>query len=247
MAYSENEKSQIRYARLAGFMYLFTYPSYLLGLSITGRFEVPGNFAETAHRIMGAELLYRFGLSCQLITCLCCMVLAMGLYVAVKPIDKNLALFALLFRMTENILGAAFSIITFAALKLYLGVDSANGFDAKQLSIYMGLLSTAYSVASLVGMIFLGMGSILFFYLFLKSKYIPKIISAWGVFASVLATIVAFACLYWPQYSKPLELGWAPIGLAEISVGLWLLIKGLNLHPRENRTGDIVAAQSARN
>jgi hypothetical protein len=227
-------------------MYLFTYPSYLLGLSITSRFEVSGNFAETAHRIMGAELFYRFGLSCQLITCLCCMVLAMGLYVAVKPIDKNLALFALFFRMAENILGAAFCIIMFAVLKLYLGVDSANAFDAKQLSICMGLFSAVYSVASIVGMIFLGLGSILFFYLFLKSKYIPKVISAWGVFASVLATIVAFACLYWPQYIKPLELGWAPIGIAEISVGLWLLIKGLNLHPRKNEISDSVATQSAR-
>jgi Domain of unknown function (DUF4386) len=93
MAGSESEKSQIRCARLAGFLYLFTYPSFMLGISITGRLEVPGNFAETAHKIMGSQLLYRFGLLCYPITYLCCIALAMGLYVAVKPIDNNLALF----------------------------------------------------------------------------------------------------------------------------------------------------------
>jgi hypothetical protein len=50
---------------------------------------------------MGSELLYRIGLSSLLIGSLSTVFLAMGLYVAVKPIDKNLALLALLFRLVE--------------------------------------------------------------------------------------------------------------------------------------------------
>ncbi len=56
------EESQIRYAGFPGFMYLFVNVAYLSGQFITTRLEVPGNFAQTAHRIMGAELLYRIGL-----------------------------------------------------------------------------------------------------------------------------------------------------------------------------------------
>jgi hypothetical protein len=47
MTSSDINKSQIRYARLAGFMYLFVDVAYALGLLITSRFQVPGNFAET--------------------------------------------------------------------------------------------------------------------------------------------------------------------------------------------------------
>jgi hypothetical protein len=83
------------------------------------------------------------------------------------------------------------------------------------------------------GLFFL-MGSILFFYLFLKSTYLPKALSAFGLFGSVLVTITNFADLLLPQYHKILQLGILPLGVAEITVSLWLLIKGLDLHPRES-------------
>ena len=37
-------------------MYLFTYIVPITGMMITGRLEVPGDFADTAHRIIGSEL-----------------------------------------------------------------------------------------------------------------------------------------------------------------------------------------------
>ena len=43
--------------------------------------RVPGDFAETAHRITGSELLYRIGLSGGLVASVCIVFLAMGLYV----------------------------------------------------------------------------------------------------------------------------------------------------------------------
>lgn len=221
-------------------MYLFTYVVPVTGWIITGRLEVPGNFAETAHRIMGAELLYRFGLSCQLITSLCCIFLAMGLYVTVKPVNSNIALFGLLFRLAENVLNAASVILMFVTLKLYLGAESADAFDARRLSVLMDLYSAAKASAFYVSMTFLGMGSILFFYLFLKSNYIPKALSALGLFASVPFTIVSFVYLLWPQYEKRLQLGWLPMAAAEISVGLWLLIKGVNLQARKEQAGAAV-------
>jgi len=231
MTNSDIEKSQIRYARLAGFMYLFVIVADLLSIFITTRFDVPGNFAETAHRIIESELLYRIGLSSGFIGSLCTVFLAMGLYVAVKPVDGNLALLAFLFRLAEATLGATQSIISYAFLKLYIGADSVNAFGANQLSVLMNLHSTANSAGMNIAAILFSIGSTLFFYLFLKSTYIPKILSALGLFASVLVTISSFASLISPQPAKTLQLGWLPIFVAEISVGLWLLFKGVNLRP----------------
>jgi hypothetical protein len=230
MTSSDTEKSQIVYARLAGFMFLFVIVAGLSGIFIANRFAVPGNFAETAHRIVGSELLYRIGLSSGLLSSLCTVFLAMGLYVAVKPIDNNLALLALLFRLAEATLGGVLSILSFSELKLYIDADYTNAFAANQLSVLVHLHSGAYNI----GAICFGIGSILFFYLFLKSTYIPKVLSALGLFASVLMLIVCFASLISPQHAKMLQLGWSPMFVAEISVGLWLLFKGVNVRPRDN-------------
>ena len=215
-------------------MYLFVDVAYVLCLLITGRFVVSGIFAETAHRIMGgSELLYRFGLSCGLIASLCTVFLAMGLYVTVKPIDKNLALLALLFRLVEAAIFGFHFLVSFVVLRLYTDADFGNAFDAKQLSAFLHLRSAIASDGDTIAGIFFCIGSILFFYLFLQSGYIPKILSALGFYGSVLVAITTFSDLLWPQYDKMLQFGTLPIAIAEILVGIWLLVKGVNLRPQE--------------
>ncbi len=226
------EESQIRWARLAGFLYLFTYVVPITGMTIIGRYKVVGNFAETAHRVAGSELFYRFGLSCLLLNCLLCIFLAMGLYVSLKPVNSTLALFGLLFRLTENILATAFVILDFAVVKAYAGGDMSAVFTEKQLSALTALLSQAGAAQFNVSMVFLGIGSAFFFYVFLKSAYIPKVLSVFSLCASPIFIGASFALLFWPQYSARLQVGWYPMALAEVSIGLWLLIKGLNLQPR---------------
>jgi hypothetical protein len=144
-------------------------------------------------------------------------------------LDSNLALLALIFRLLEATLVGAQAILGFVVLKLYIGADSLNAFDEQQLSMFVTLHSTADLVVFNSFAIFFGVGSTLFFYLFFQSTYIPKFLSGLGLLGSVLVPIVCFGSLMWPQHAKMLQFGWAPIGLAEILVGLWLLFKGLNL------------------
>ena len=228
MTSPETEQSQNRYARLAGFMFLFVIVADLLGMFITARFDVPGDFTETIHRNIAGESLYRIGLSCGLLGSLCTILLAMGLYVTIKPIDNNIALLALLFRLAEAAIGGVQNLFSFVVLNMYIGGDRTSALSARQLSGFVS--STGFNI----GAIFFSIGSILFFYLFLKSNYIPKILSGFGLFASALVTIVSFAALILPQHAKALQLGWLPIALAEVSVGLWLLFKGVNAAPRGN-------------
>jgi NADH:ubiquinone oxidoreductase subunit K len=230
----ETGRTQIRFARLAGFMFLFVIVADLAGMAMSGGYAVPGNLAETIHRMMGGELLIRIGFSSGFIGSICTVFLATGLYVAVKPIDGNLALLALLFRLAEATLGGAQSVFNFAFLKLYVGSDSLSVAGASQLQTLMTLQSAANSVSMNIAAILFSIGSTLFFYLFFKSNYIPKVLSVLGFFASPLVTIVSFASLIFPQPSKMLQFGWLPIAAAEITVGLWLLFKGINLPPQEN-------------
>jgi hypothetical protein len=242
MTISESEKSQIRYARVAGFMYLFVDAAYILGMWITNRFQVPNNFAATAQKVADSEMLYRIGLCSSLVGALCTVFLAMGLYGTVKPINKNLALLALLFRLVEAALFAIQMIFGFVFLKLYTGGDLKSAFSVAQLSALQDLFSPVYAAGFNIAGIFFCIGSILFFYLFLQSNYIPKYLSAFGFMASLLVAVSTFAMLILPQPSRLVQLGWLPIAVAEIVVGIWLLCKGVNFQPRESVTSDSTAS-----
>lgn len=242
MSSPEIENSQIAYARFAGFMYLFVDVAYAVALFITGRFQVPGNFAETAHRIMQSESLYRIGLSSNLLGSLCTIFIGIGLYGVLKPINENLALFGLLFRVVESAIFAVGTYVSFVALRLYGAAGHVNAFDANQLSALVNFLrspSVAAATIFNIAAIFFSVGSALFFYLFLKTNYIPRILAFLGFFGSLLVPIVCFGSLIVPQAAGILQFGWGPIAVAEVLAGFYLLFKGINLQPRHSR--DVLA------
>jgi hypothetical protein len=215
------ESSQHAYARFAGLMYLLVLGFDIAGALIVSSIGGGGNFVETSHRIMMSETLYRIGLCCSLVGSLSTILLAIGLYVAVKPVDGNLAMMALLFRVAEAATGGMGIIIAFTVLQIHLAANHANAFDATQLGALADLSS---GVGTEISAIFFSVGSTIFFYLFLKSNYIPRILSAWGIFASLVYLTVWFISLILPQYSaKAVAYGSLPILIAELSTGLWLI------------------------
>jgi hypothetical protein len=229
--------SQRSYARFAGFMYLFVLAFDIAGLLIVSRTGGAGSFVETSHRIMDSEQLYRIGLCCSLVGSVSTVPLAIGLYVAVKPVDANLAMMALLLRIVEAATGAVAVIIGFAVLRINLAANHANAFDPSQLGALADLTSRESVAGTGVASVFFSLGSALFFYLFLESRYIPRILPAWGIFASLVYTAVWFVSLILPQYSATLVLyGLLPILVAELSTALWLLIVGIRIQPKNLNT-----------
>jgi hypothetical protein len=224
------ESSQRAYARFAGLMYFLVLGFDVAGLLIVSSIGGDGNFVETSHKIMASETLYRIGLCCSLVGSLSTILLAIGLYVAVEPVDGNLAMMALLFRVAEAATGALGIIIAFTVLQIHLAANHANAFDANQLGALADLSS---GVGTEVSAIFFSLGSTIFFYVFLKSNYIPRVLSAWGIFASLVYAAVWFMSLILPQYlATAAAYGSLPILIAELSTGLWLLIVGIKIQPR---------------
>jgi Domain of unknown function (DUF4386) len=223
------EHAQRAYARLAGLMYFVVLVFDIVGVFVVSRIAGNGNFVETSRRIVASETLYRIGLCCGLVGSLSTILLAIGLYVAVKPADGNLALMALLFRTAESAIGGMGAILAFAVLQIHLAANHASAFDASQLGALADLSS---GVGTQVSAIFFSLGSTIFFYVFLKSNYIPRVLSAWGVFASLVYAAVWFINLILPQYSAIVAYGSLPILIAELSTGLWLLIAGIKVHAR---------------
>jgi len=242
MTSSDTDKSQIKYARLAGFLFLWLIITGLAGELTISRIVGSGTFAETAKRVVASEHLYRVALSSALIETLSATLLAFALYVTLKPVDKLLAQIAMYWRLGESFIGGAGMIFGFMKLGLYTSPQSLGALGTDQSQALLDLTRHAGFAAYNISAIFFSIGSILFCYLFFKSRYIPRILSAFGVFASVVVTIICFGSLIFPERAATLQYGWAPMAIAEVTTGFWLLLKGVNVQPRDNGKLDSVAA-----
>jgi hypothetical protein len=86
-----------------------------------------------------------------------------------------------------------------------------------------------------LGGISFGVGSLLFFYLFFKSRYIPRVLASLGLFASVTWTVLYWANLVFPeQHSLFQYICLPPMALADVITGFYLIVFAL---PRRARGG----------
>lgn len=237
------ETSQLIYSRVAGFMYLFVTVTYMFGSLTVSDFIVSGNFAETVDNILANERLFRIGLASQLLSSLSVVLLALAFYVLLKPIDGTLALLALLWRLGEATLGGVMALLGFVTLDLYSRDSYVTAFEADQLQTLVEVFSGANRAGFYIATIFFALGSTIFFYLLFRSKYIPRILSAWGVFASLTVLTIGFANLTLPDHTAMLSPGWMTMFVAEISTGLWLLLIGARVRPQEAGEHDAAAPQ----
>ena len=80
-----------------------------------------------------------------------------------------------------------------------------------------------------VGFILLGLGSAVFAYLLLKSRYIPKALAVWEIFSSLVLAIATLAFIVFPGFGIMGLAYMMPMGIYEVGLGLWLLVKGIRV------------------
>ncbi len=220
-----DEPTRLRYARMAGGVYLLLIPLYMGGLMIANHAIGDGDFAEAARSVAAQPALYRFGLLLQLLCSVFTVVLAFALYVVLRPVDALLAQQAMIWRLAEAAVGATATVIAFGRPALYVAAAEAASLTAEQGAAVTAMARAMHLGGFAAGILFFSVGSTLFFTLFRRTDWLPRWLSALGVFASVLTAFVAIGLLVWPQASF-VEIGWLPIFVAEILTGLWLLAKG---------------------
>jgi hypothetical protein len=216
--------SQEKAAKVAGFVFLFIILTYICGEIIISQIVGTGDFTEKTKRIISYEQLYRSALSLKFLASICTVILAFTLYVTLKPVNKNLAQLAMYWRLGEAFIGGTLLLLSsFMTLNIYSDPKFARTFQTMQLQALSALTHNIYGTE-----IYFSFGSLIFFYLFLKSRYIPAVISVLGIFASIIITIAGFTSIIFPKYINIIQFGWMPMFAAEIIIGMWLLFKGIN-------------------
>ena len=228
MIYTVNE-SQRKAARVVGFTYLFAMATANFAeLYVLPHLVVHDNAAKTAANIMAHERLFRLGIASDLMTFATDVVLIAALYVVLKPVNQNLALLAAFWRLVETSLCVVMTLSSFDVLRLLSGAAYLRVFEPDRLQALARLSLGAHGAAFNVGLLFFGLGSTVFSYLWFKSNYIPRALAAWGVFSSLLVAACTFAFIIFPKLADTLGLVcYLPIFIFELTMGFWLLVKGL--------------------
>ena len=222
-------ETQSKAAKVVGTMYLYGFVAAFDEMFVRGRLIFENNVQATAQSIIGHELLFRIGIAVDLVEMASIVVLLTGLFVILKAVNQNLALVAALWRLMEAVICVVMTLSSFAVLRVlssddYLRVIQSDHVYSSLAWIYLGAHDDGYNVAE----IFLGLGSTVFSYLWYKSRYIPRSLAVCGVFSSVLVAISTLAFVVSPGLADAVGLAcYAPIAIFELTLGLWLLFKGL--------------------
>jgi hypothetical protein len=190
-----------------------------------------GTFAETAARIAASERLYRVALSSAVIVSLSSALLAFAFYVTLKPVNTLLAQLGMIFSLGDSFLAMVVRMCAFVRLHLYISARGAGAGSIKGEPL-SDLLHTIAATTENIGGILFGIGSCLFFYLFFKSRYLPRLISALGLVASVIWTGLYFANLVFPEHHSLFQsIYFPPMALAEVATGFYLMLFAVSTKP----------------
>jgi hypothetical protein len=224
----EFDRSRDIAARAAGFLYLFTNATAIVGFYARGQVYARGDAVQTARNLATSERLFRVGIVSELITVAGVVMLVVALYAILEPINRNVALLAAFWRLLENVVLAIIPLNAFVALSLLSGADYLRAVDAHDLQALAHMFLRLHLVGFRIGFLFLGLGSAAFAWLWLKSRYIPRALAVLGIVASLVMAIAESAIIAFPGLAAVVGLAYmAPMGVFEFTLGGWLLVKGL--------------------
>lgn len=228
MAFGTIDPGQRNAARTAGFLYL------LLGaLAAFAQFYVrsgilvPGDVAQTAHNILASQRLFRIGIAIDLIGGAGNAALAVAFYVMLKPVGSATALLAAFWRLGEAVILGLMTLNSMVAVHILSHSSRLADFSSGQLQTLSSIYLSAQGAEFSIGLVFYALGSTLFCYLLLRSRYVPSILAWWGLVGSLLALISSLAIIIFPAASAIAPNCYLPVGTFEIVTGFWLLLRGI--------------------
>lgn len=224
------DQAQRTAAKVAGLAYLLTMATVVFAeFGLRSRLLVSGDLAQTVRNIAAAERLFRISVTLNLAYCVGVVVLIAALYVILKPVSRHLALLAAFLRLVYVVTSVLMVLGMLAAVRLSSSPDYVRLLQADPLRALVKLSLGAAGDEYYVGLVFTALASTVVSYLFLTSRYVPRVLAAVGVVASAWCVACTLAYLIDPGFATVVNLWWfdVPMALFDIALSFWLLFKGL--------------------
>ena len=189
---------------------------------------VAGDAAATARTIAANEALWRWGVAVHLLYLVPAIVTNVLICDLFKAVEPTLARLALVFSVAGVMVEAASLLNLYVPLAMIeqSGALTALGEGQRQAFSYLaiGLFDTGFGFA----LLFFAGFCVLIGTLILRSRLIPRVIGALMILAGSCYVVNTLALILSPALSDRLVPGiLLPVGLAELSLALWLTVKGV--------------------
>jgi hypothetical protein len=232
-------------AMIAGAAYLITdVTSIFAEFYVRPTLIAGGDAARTASNIVAHAQLFRVGVVSDVLTSAGLVILNLALYELLVPVHRTLARLAAWWRLVEVAVGGAVAVSGFMVLSLLSGTDYVQAFPPYELEALVRLLIGAQASGYLIVLLFFGLGSTTYMYLLVKSRYVPRALAFLGLGGSALVVLFVLARMLFPALFvaataavralpavalASLALVFVPILSFEVTLGLWLLVKGVRV------------------
>ncbi|MEP6617642.1 MAG: DUF4386 domain-containing protein [Ginsengibacter sp.] len=216
-------------AKIAGILYLLIIVVGVFAELSRGKLVVSGDATATANNIMASQLKWRLGIWADLFMHLCDIPLMLIFYFLLKPVHKNLALLAMLFTLIQTAVMVSTKLNLFMPIFLSSNADYLKAFEPGQLNalMYLSIKSDGFGFG--IGLLFFGFTCIVNGFLIIRSSYLPKTLGVMLQIAGLCYLVNSFALILGPEFEKIISPAiLLPCFVGELSLCLWLLIKGVN-------------------
>jgi hypothetical protein len=221
-------------SQLLGLAFLLQFiTSVASGMALQPALIVPGDINETLVRIATNPELMRLYIFVDMLTAMGIVFLGAMLFVTLRKENENMALVGLGLYILEAGLLAASRMGAFSLLRISEDYVTAGRPENLQTMGAM-TLEAMDAVGFLLHMLAFGAGAILFYILLYRSRVVPRALSLWGLITLlplVFGTVIAMFDIEVPALLYMLQIPYIPF---EFVIGLWILVKGLDV-PQQDR------------
>jgi hypothetical protein len=201
---------------------------------------VVGDDAATTQNILTHPNLFRVSVAATLVLYALVIVLAWALYEVLKAVEPRLARLGLLFRVAEGVVGVSTILMSIFVADLVGSGSRVAALGPEQLHALVGAALEARTSGMYLVLVLIGVGGTVFCALMFASRFVPRVLAAWGVVTYLSILALGLLNLLWPAHPKTLEFIFYGSGaLFELTIGGWLLVKGVD----EERWHEVTALE----
>jgi hypothetical protein len=154
--------------------------------------------------------------------------IAVALYPVLKERSAGLALGSVVFRTIEAVMYLVGAVSLLTVLSVSQQFATAGGADRAGLQTLGNALVSLKEHAAVPGVFAFCLGCLLYYALFFQTRLIPRWLSGWGIVAIGLMLVACGLAVFNDRPVTGYALLAAPIGLQEMVLAVWLIVKGFN-------------------
>jgi Domain of unknown function (DUF4386) len=218
-----------RLARIAGFLYLLVgiFGGFAEGY-VEPKMDVAGNAAATAGNVIANSELLRMGIVADLLDGTVFVFLAMTLYILLKHVHKSVARAMLVLVAIATTITCLVAVFEFEGLRVATDNSYAAALSAAGSNALVLLLLDAQHHGLLIAQIFFGLWLVPLGYLAYKSEMFPKTLGVVLIVGGACYLVDLLAAFLVPDVGQKIHTFVViPCAIAEISMVLYLLVKGV--------------------